>query len=352
MKPGRIGLLCAGLALLVAGGRLCAGDSQNTPPASLRYRITDLGTLGGDESVANAINDRGQVVGSSKVPFSARKYHACLWEQGRKIDLGVFSGEPRGTESWAISINVKGQIVGTKTVALNNDLFDPKTQDHAVLWENGKMISLGGHTLSATLLPYFINAAGTIVGIAGFQGHPGAFMMVGSRLTRIEGLHEARGINGADQIVGTNGSDACLWDHGKLVPLGMHGVAVAINDRGEVVGTGTPKSGLPHAFLWRNGNAEDIGTLGGLQSYATGINDAGLAVGESEFGSKNDPRDLHAFLYTDSKMVDLNSVLPAHSGWELLSARAINNKGQIVGSGRIHGEEHAFLLNPSAAGSQ
>ncbi|MGZ5801645.1 MAG: hypothetical protein ACXWJZ_13540 [Burkholderiaceae bacterium] len=46
-------------------------------------------------------------------------------------------------------------------------------------------------------------------------------------------------------------------------------------------------------------------------------------------------------------MIDLNS-LPAvkKNGWFLSNAFAINNIGQIVGSGNLNGYEHAFLLTP------
>jgi probable HAF family extracellular repeat protein len=37
----------------------------------------DLGTLGGNSSGANAINNRGQIVGSSTTTLGER--HACLW---------------------------------------------------------------------------------------------------------------------------------------------------------------------------------------------------------------------------------------------------------------------------------
>ncbi|HEY3701676.1 MAG TPA: hypothetical protein VGL32_05420, partial [Acidimicrobiales bacterium] len=46
-------------------------------------------------------------------------------------------------------------------------------------------------------------------------------------------------------------------------------------------------------------------------------------------------------------MTDLNSLIPAGSGWVLDQARAINDAGQIVGWGTINGHEHAFLLTPT-----
>jgi hypothetical protein len=47
-------------------------------------------------------------------------------------------------------------------------------------------------------------------------------------------------------------------------------------------------------------------------------------------------------------MTDLNSLLPANSGWQLEAAQAINDSGQIAGYGLINGETHAFLMNTEA----
>ena len=47
-------------------------------------------------------------------------------------------------------------------------------------------------------------------------------------------------------------------------------------------------------------------------------------------------------------MRDLNATLPADSGWTLEKAKAINNRGQIIGSGTLNGQAHMFLLTPSA----
>ena len=46
-------------------------------------------------------------------------------------------------------------------------------------------------------------------------------------------------------------------------------------------------------------------------------------------------------------MTDLNTVIPATSGWQLLQAVSINDRGQIVGSGiNAAGQTHGFLLTP------
>ncbi len=91
----------------------------------------------------------------------------------------------------------------------------------------------------------------------------------------------------------------------------------------------------------------DLGTLPTTNhiylplSAARGINDLGQVV---DFSSATDG-NMHAFLYSSGKMTDLNSLLPAGSGWTLESALAINGAGDIVGAGiNPAGETHTFLL--------
>ena len=45
-------------------------------------------------------------------------------------------------------------------------------------------------------------------------------------------------------------------------------------------------------------------------------------------------------------MVNLNDRIDPNLGWTLLEARSLNDLGQIVGSGLIGGQEHAFLMTP------
>jgi probable HAF family extracellular repeat protein len=88
----------------------------------------------------------------------------------------------------------------------------------------------------------------------------------------------------------------------------------------------------------------DLGTLGGSLSEGFGIDNAGHVVGTS-----NLPNDQgrHAFIYISGiGMIDLNDLIARDSGWELQVARAINDRGEIVGFGLINGKSRAFLLEP------
>lgn len=72
--------------------------------------IVDLGSLGGAVSQAHAINDRGQVVGSSTIGFQDRPF---LWEHGRMTDLTTFVDPELGaTGGGAFRINDRGQVLG------------------------------------------------------------------------------------------------------------------------------------------------------------------------------------------------------------------------------------------------
>ena len=53
------------------------------------YTIMDLGALGGDRTVVADINERGQVVGSSRTPDG--QPHAFLWDKvnGWRISCGI-----------------------------------------------------------------------------------------------------------------------------------------------------------------------------------------------------------------------------------------------------------------------
>ena len=88
---------CLLLIPLAVGG--CSSLPDSVRDASQRsekvcadhYEYTDLGTLGGSNSIARAINQNGQVVGFSNTETNA-EMHATLWANNKAVDLGVLPG--------------------------------------------------------------------------------------------------------------------------------------------------------------------------------------------------------------------------------------------------------------------
>src|SRR5713226_6020991 len=108
-----------------------------------------------------------------------------------------------------------------------------------------------------------------------------------------------------------------------------------MNDSGAIVGVSGER-----AFL--------SGAAGGLQmvpfpgaSAALGLNNRGQIVGTGEVQGQ-----VHAFLLEDGQSVDLNDRLLPKSGWELQQATFINDEGQIVGAGLHEGKFALYFLTP------
>jgi probable HAF family extracellular repeat protein len=165
------------------------------------------------------------------------------------------------------------------------------------------------------------------------------------------GFSVALGINNADAVVGyaqraDANQRAFLYQNGLMNELGTLGgaqsFATAINDRGQIVGYSETPNAI-HAFLFHDAVMTDLDTVGTTYSIANAINGGGQVVGIARFPGVG----LHAALFRNGTMIDLNPLLPAGSGWELTEARGINDSGQIVGYGTFAGQyPRAFLLRP------
>jgi probable HAF family extracellular repeat protein len=301
------------------------------PEPSPAYTVTDLGTLGGSFSHAEAINNNGQVVGWSFNTSNEKR--AFLWKSETvMLDLGTLGGNI----SAAYDINDLGIVVGESTTAASQ-------APHAFLYD-GEMHDLG--TLGGDVsLAFGINNIGHVAGdsnIAG--GNRYAFLYDGDEMHNLGCLGDTScqsygtNINDYDQVVGytTNPFYAFLYDNGEMQDIGTLGgesvVAHDINNYGMVVGTAETTSGPWHAFIFDGNEIQDLGTLDCYGSTAWGINNLGEVVGDLGVPSGVS----HAFLWDSlNGMQDLNDLIPAHSGWELRSAQDINDVGQIVGYGGI-----------------
>jgi len=130
-----------------------------------------------------------------------------------------------------------------------------------------------------------------------------------------------------------------LTDLGTLG--GISSYAYGINASGMVVGgSATSKSGIGHAFLYSEGSMQDLGTLGGTNSGAYAVNDSGEVAGASYLS----PRGNHAFLFTGGAMQDLGTL-----GGSSSTAYGINDSGEVAGtSSRLNKDPHAFCYDNGA----
>jgi hypothetical protein len=80
------------------------------------------------------------------------------------------------------------------------------------------------------------------------------------------------------------------------------------------------------------------------QGFISGINDLGLMVGHTGSGL---PGEDHAVMWGNdgSEAIDLNSLLPTNSPWNLEKANDINTSGLIVGDGRFNGLRRSYIFD-------
>jgi probable HAF family extracellular repeat protein len=279
--------------------------------------IQDLGTLGAPYAVPTDINDRGQVVGWSRVDWSTPA-HAFFWDHGTMLDLGEVdvygSDKPEFNQ---VRINDRGQVLGNRRPP-----YDPGGE--AFLWENG---------VTQTVPLAFAAGLNDRGQVAGFVWHDSA------------GVRQRR---------------AAVWEDGVVTELGTLGGgdswARAISNSGWVVGGSyINKYDDAHAFRWRDGRLEDLGESGERSSgrpvgwQAVLVNDPGqIGAKSSDFPFFRDhevtqfircgcltyyPMDLNVhgvivgwggWVWQDGVLHNLEGELPHR-------AVAINDQGAVVG---------------------
>ena len=354
--------------------------------------LTDLGTLpGGNSSQAVWVSANGLITGYSSngqldpLVFGFPEARAVLWREGQAVDLGTLGGN----ESIAGAVNSRGQVVG---VALNGigdpySFFDfvlcgssSGTQTRAFLWDpdNG-MQDLGTLGTGNNAWATFVNEAGQVAGASytnsipnDTTGVPTIHPFLWDKKNGMRDLGSFGGtvveninrLNQRGQIVGTltlPGDEAVgwhpfVWDGKQLIDLGTYGGdhdwGNWINDAGEVTGQGAfPGLQEFHGFYWKDGKKTDLGLLpGDSMSDALVINSRGQIVG---FSGSDESQSASAVLWENesAQIVDLNTLVAPGSGLALYSAPYINDRGEIAAFGAdSNGNNHDVLLIPCDAG--
>jgi len=125
---------------------------------------------------------------------------------------------------------------------------------------------------------------------------------------------------------------------------GLTSTATGLNDAGQIVGYSATSDGTTHAFrtvanMPINPATDDLGTLGGPNSQATGINASGQVAGTSE-NSQGVPR---AFRTAANARINPFTDDLGTLGGITSTAAAINASGQVVGYALTSdGKEHAY----------
>jgi probable HAF family extracellular repeat protein len=254
------------ICLLILGAVMLLARASGAGP-SFQFQLSDLGTLGGDNSVPIWITNTGDVIGYSETGrfdgFGNPIQHAFLWSKGVMQDLGTLGGN----NSFGLGANEEGQIVGYADIPGG-------ATSHAALWNNGNIIDLG-----------------TLAGPDGFS--------------------YAQMINDEHQIVGgSTTADGTfrgfLWEDGVMTDLGTLGgpnsFGNGINDRGQIVGGATvsdvvnPILGFPPYFgtLWDRGKITTL--TPGVPAAAFNINNRSQVLGRLLVPDAKECGVAHSFL--------------------------------------------------------
>lgn len=346
-------LLRASFILALPALTMAQGDSVQ----QRHYRLVDLGTFGGPDSIVyftqHILTNNGIVAGDAETNIpdpwapdcaspNCETVNGFEWRQGVRTRL---TGLVPGAFTDAQSVNQRGTVAGDS----RDGSIDPVSGSavfKATIWRDGRIVNLGtlgGLTSTALAISGNDQATGFSQTADGTETH--AFLW---RQGKMRDLGTLGGpvsfgidVNDQGQVVGFSYIDSTVnpvtgmptqhpffWDRGHMFDLtlgGSLGGAGLVNGQGQAIGdsfiTGDAED---HAFLWSDGKVRDLGTLGGTFSNPTGLTDSTHISGVASLpGDKS----IHAVLWKGDSIHDLGTVDGDGCSW----AWGLNSRDQVVG---------------------
>ncbi len=335
-----------------------AGSASGAAP---RFTIRAIDGIGGAENLALGVNDHGQVVG--QFVRENGSLGAYIWSSsGGMIELQGLTGT---SDTAAFNLNNRGQVVGYGMRTDNN-------RTEALLWQaDGQMVNVGQVWDPTGGTEVFdINEQGMMVGSRQLTPtlRQGLMYTVGGDIVNvgtIEGNNQSKNtaINESGDVAGFSyrlfqPDRAALTrytgdTYEPTVDLGPTGRtfsrAFDLNDVGQVVGFANDGASPVRAALFdtdRPGGWTSLGIVEGYgfeESEALSINNNGWIVGRS-FNFESSA----ATFYFGGEAIELGTLvdnLSAAGFVALYEANAVNDLGQIVGSGMLKdGSTSGFIL--------
>lgn len=324
------------LSFLVIGALIV-----NAHAAGPRYSIAELrvvSTAVGAYTEANAINDNGVVVGNERGfdPIRTDEFRPVVWVSPATPSLLPTLGSQNAN---AMALNNSGLIVGYTDAS-----------------PNGWKATIFGNTATAITGASYIfdvNDSGVIVGKGGATGNfrlataTNQFQSLGTTLNQSGWSVEC--VSRSGRMYGNNYTSAVY--PGELflstAPVRLYssqdrGAIVDVNASEVGVGWTSPSSGgAARAALFSNGTITPVVVPNSGASAAMAVNDRGIIVlnanVQSVFG---------AYVWESGTAAALSSRIDNGGAWSSLSVIDINNRGQIIGQGRIAGRTTCFRLDP------
>lgn len=243
--------------------------------------------------------------------------------------LTIYTSEPLRLH--ATAINNHNQAVGYFRIERPFEIG-------ATLYSNGQTTFLGS-PFGTYAIANGINDAGTIVGTAIFSN------------CSVNCVTAARYSSGSWEILGALVGET---------PDGEGSQAFGINNIGQIIGNTTlaslPGIGTNQKGWLLDGNTSiDIPLPFAIPPNATYgmnprvINNFGIVVGQSNLNQLGVPAVFVPFVYSGGQSYDLNALIAPNSGFTIIGAHDINDKGQILvqalGANNVY---HSLRLDPTS----